>query len=53
MEGHDEVGNDQHDAHDQEDAGHDVRDRQQLGDVDVAGVGTADAAGRRRGAGAS
>src|SRR3954452_12225426 len=39
MHGYDEVPDDQHDAHHQEETGYDVGDREQLGDVDVAGVG--------------
>src|SRR6476619_6110530 len=38
VEGYDEVAHDQHDAHHQQARGDAVRDRQQLGDVDVPGV---------------
>src|SRR6476619_2389700 len=39
VDGYDEVADDQHDAHDQQARGDAVGDREQLGDVDVAGVG--------------
>ena len=45
VEGHDEVGDDQDHAHHQHRQPDDVRDRQQLGDVDVTGVRTAAQAG--------
>src|SRR5215217_2911790 len=46
VQGHDEVADDQHDPHDQHRHRDDVGDRQQLGDVDVPGVGaTAQARG--------
>src|SRR5829696_2135698 len=40
VQGYDEVGHDQDHAHHEHREAHDVGDRQQLGDVDVTGVGT-------------
>src|SRR3954447_12950677 len=46
-DGHHEVADDQHHAHHQQEAGHDVRDGEQPGHVDVPGVGAAAKPGDR------
>ena len=53
VQGYDDVADDQHHAHHQHDRRHDVGDRQQLGDVDVARGRGGRAAGRTRGVTAS